>query len=63
MSHKDDQQALLDLAESYLRESVVPLASEIDSDSALLKDALRGMGDRILLALRVPKAWGGTQVS
>ena len=63
MSHEDDQQALLDLAESYLRESVVPLASDIDSDSALLKDALRGMGDRILLALRVPTSWGGTQVS
>ncbi len=63
MSHKDDQQALLDLAESFLRESVAPLASEIDSDSALLKDALRGMGDRILLALRVPTSWGGTEVS
>ena len=56
VAHKidqDDQQRLLELAESYLRESVAPLASEVDSDSEVLRDVLKGMGDRFLLALKV----------
>jgi len=61
--HRDDPQMLLERAESYLQESVAPLASEMDSDSEVLRDALKGMGDRFLLALRVPKSWGGIQVS
>ncbi len=60
---RNDQQTLLESAESYLRESVAPLASEIDSESEALRDALGGMGDRSLLALRVPKIWGGAAVS
>ena len=60
---RDDQQALLDLAESYLRESVAPVASEIDENPLALKEALQGLGNRSLLALRVPKSWGGAQVS
>ena len=59
----DDQQTLLGLAESYLQEAVAPLASEIDCNPDALRDALEGMGDRSLLALRVPKCWGGTEVS
>jgi alkylation response protein AidB-like acyl-CoA dehydrogenase len=62
IAHKDNQQALLDLAEFYLRESVAPLASECDRDPEILRDALKGMGDRSLLALRVPKIWGGAEV-
>ena len=60
---QEDQQGLLNLAETYLRESVAPVASEIDDNPEALKEALRGLGDRSLLALRVPKVWGGTQVS
>jgi alkylation response protein AidB-like acyl-CoA dehydrogenase len=60
---RDDQQALLDLAESYLRESVAPVASEIDENPLALKEALQGLGNRSLLALRVPKSWGGAEVS
>jgi alkylation response protein AidB-like acyl-CoA dehydrogenase len=60
---RDDQQTLLDLAKSYLRESVAPRASEIDHDPEVLRDALKGMGDRSLLALRVPNVWGGAGVS
>lgn len=60
---RDDQQMLLDLAESYLRESVAPNASEIDDNSEALRDALKGMGDRSLLALRVPSIWGGAGVT
>ena len=61
--HRDDPQLLLERTESYLQESVAPLASAMDSDSEVLREALKGMGDRFLLALRVPKSWGGTQVS
>ncbi|MGQ4647246.1 acyl-CoA dehydrogenase family protein [Lyngbya aestuarii] len=60
---KDDQQELLDVAESYLKESVAPLASEIDSTVEVLQDALEGMGKHSLLALKVPQSWGGAQVS
>lgn len=66
VAHKieqEDQQALLNLAEAYLRESVAPVASEIDDNPEALKTALQGLGDRSLLALRVPKVWGGTQAS
>src|SRR4028118_2085556 len=63
LNDQDDQQALLDSIESYLRESVAPLASEMDSEPEVLREALRGMGDRSLLALRVPKVWGGKEVS
>ncbi|HEY9597270.1 MAG TPA: acyl-CoA dehydrogenase family protein, partial [Cyanophyceae cyanobacterium] len=59
----ENQQVLLEIAESYLREFVAPLASEMDSDSEVLRTALTGMGDRALLALRVPKIWGGAEVS
>jgi alkylation response protein AidB-like acyl-CoA dehydrogenase len=59
----DEQQTLLNLAESYLQESVAPVASEIDDNPDALRNALEGMGDRSLLALRVPKIWGGAQVS
>ncbi len=62
-SDRDDQQALLDLAESYLRESVAPVASQIDENPLALKEALQGLGNRSLLALRVPKSWGGAEVS
>jgi alkylation response protein AidB-like acyl-CoA dehydrogenase len=61
--NRDDQERLLEEAESYLRESVAPLASAMDNDSETLRDALKGMGDRSLLALRVPKSWGGAGVS
>lgn len=57
------QANLLDIAESYLRESVAPLANEIDSDSSLLQKALKGLGDLNLLALRVPKSWAGSEAS
>lgn len=61
--NSEDQQALLEYAESYLREFVAPLASEIDENPEALKQVLRGMGDRSLLALRVPPIWGGAGVS
>jgi alkylation response protein AidB-like acyl-CoA dehydrogenase len=63
VTHKNHQQTLLDLAESYLREFVFPLASEMDTDSETLRSALQGMGKLGLLALRIPKIWGGAEFS
>ncbi|MBW4494212.1 MAG: acyl-CoA dehydrogenase family protein [Oscillatoria princeps RMCB-10] len=57
----DDQQQLLNLAESYLRESVAPRAAELDSDPQALFSALKGLGERSLLGLRLPKIWGGQE--
>ncbi len=48
-------------AETYFKEVIAPQATEIDRDSKALKIALQGMGDRTLLALRVPQSWGGCQ--
>ncbi len=59
----DEEQVFLNLAESYLRESVAPVASEIDAHPEALQEALQGLGERSLLALRVPKVWGGAGVS
>jgi alkylation response protein AidB-like acyl-CoA dehydrogenase len=59
----DGHQHLLELTKSYLQESVAPHATAIDSDSDALKNALMGMGELGLLALRVPSRWGGSEVS
>lgn len=59
----DGHHHLLELAKSYLQESVAPHATAIDSDSDALKNALMGMGKLGLLALRVPSRWGGSEVS
>jgi alkylation response protein AidB-like acyl-CoA dehydrogenase len=59
----DNQQQLLDLAESYLRESVAPRAAELDSDPQALFEALKELGERSLLALQLPKIWGGQELA
>jgi alkylation response protein AidB-like acyl-CoA dehydrogenase len=51
--------ALWTEANRYLQQSVAPLANTIDADPQALAQAFRGLGDRNLLALRVPKSWGG----
>ncbi|MGB3206645.1 MAG: acyl-CoA dehydrogenase family protein [Crinalium sp.] len=53
---------MLPIAESYLREIVAPQAAAIDTDAKVLQNAIAGLGDRNLLALRIPKAWGGAEV-
>lgn len=57
------QQTLLKVAEDYFREIVAPQAEKIDRDSAALNKTLKRMGDRCLLALKVPKKWGGAEFS
>lgn len=54
---------ILDITASYLTEFVAPLASQIDTNPELLKQALTEMGNRSLLALQTPKVWGGAEVS
>ena len=57
----DNQEQLLNFVESYLRESVAPRAAEIDSNPPALLQALKELGERSLLALRLPKIWGGQE--
>lgn len=59
----DCQLQVLNLAESYLQESISPKAAAIDSDPEALLYALKGFGELGLLALWVPKVWGGSEVS
>lgn len=57
-----EREKILEIAESYFNEKVAPQATESDRDPAVLKEALKGMRDRSLLALRVPKRWGGSEL-
>jgi alkylation response protein AidB-like acyl-CoA dehydrogenase len=52
----------LQIAENYFQEIVASQAEAIDRDPEALKIALKGMGDRALLALRVPQSWGGSEL-
>ncbi|MGB7891633.1 MAG: acyl-CoA dehydrogenase family protein [Microcoleus sp.] len=56
-------QDILYYTETYLQKCVSPYAEIIDSDSEALKTAVAGLEDRSLLALRVPKKWGGVEVA
>ena len=53
----------LQLLEAFLQKQIVPLANTIDRYPEALKTALQGMGDRSLLALKVPAELGGTGLS
>ena len=44
----------------YLQETIAPQAQELDRNSRALRTALQTMGDRSLLALKVPQSLGGT---
>ena len=47
----------------WLKEQIVPVANDIDRDQNALKTALQAMGDRSLLALKVPPELGGSGFS
>lgn len=49
----------LELIETWLRQEIAPLANKIDCQPQALKTALQLMGDRSLLALKVPTKLGG----
>jgi alkylation response protein AidB-like acyl-CoA dehydrogenase len=63
LSLKDKGQNLLQIATEYLQHTVAPQAAQIDREPAILQQALQGMGDRCLLALRVPEDLGGGGLS
>lgn len=50
---------LLETADIYFWETIAPVANQLDEDVEALRSALQGLGDRNLLALRVPKAYNG----
>lgn len=52
-------QIILKLAESYFRLEIIPQATIIDRQPQALQQALKGMGDRHLLALNLPESLGG----
>lgn len=58
-----NQSTILEVANAYLCEVVAPGASQIDQDTQALRTALQGLGDRNLLALKVPQRWGGAEVT
>lgn len=65
-STNDPGEPLPDLektAYSVLKTSVAPLANEIDGNSKVLKQALMSLGEKGLLALRIPQKWGGYEAS
>ncbi|BAZ68183.1 MAG: cyclase family protein [Pelatocladus maniniholoensis HA4357-MV3] len=59
----EENHSVLEIAHSYLLNSVAAKANEIDSDPNTLMQALQELGDLDLLALRIPHDWGGKGVS
>ncbi len=59
----EENYSVLEIAHSYLLNSVAAKANEIDSDPNTLTQVLQGLGDLGLLALRIPQNWGGRGVS
>ncbi len=54
---------LLVRAERYFQEIIAPQAATIDCNPEALRKAIQGMGHLSLLALRIPKSWGGAELS
>lgn len=54
---------LLETADIYLWNEIAPIANQLDEDVELLRSALNGLGDRQLLALRVPETYNGANLS
>lgn len=54
---------LLETADIYLWDEIAPIANQLDEDVELLRSALKGFGDRHLLALRVPEIYNGAELN
>lgn len=57
---KSEATELLSIATTYLQEQVAPQANQLDRDVDALRLALQELGDRSLLALKVPSNLGGS---
>lgn len=54
--------SVLETADIYLRDEIAPIANQLDENAELLRSALKGLGDRHLLALRVPQTYNGADL-
>lgn len=63
MQLQNSKAQLLEVAETYLRDTVAPQAELCDRDSEALMLALEGMKERALLGLKIPQEWEGAGVS
>ncbi|MEA5534277.1 acyl-CoA dehydrogenase family protein [Crocosphaera sp. XPORK-15E] len=61
-SNLENSDNFLEKIESYLKEVVEPIASDIDQSPDALKTALQGLIDHSLLSVRIPKYWGGLEL-
>ncbi|GAP95779.1 acyl-CoA dehydrogenase family protein [Leptolyngbya sp. NIES-2104] len=57
-----ESSTLLETADIYLWDEIAPIANQLDEDADLLRLALKGLGDRNLLALRVPRTYNGADL-
>ena len=55
-------QDIKEIASSILQNYVAPVANEIDSNQEALKTALMSLGKSGLLALQIPRKWGGLEL-
>src|SRR5262245_62023571 len=55
----DEQRAIVDLAEALARERLAPRAAKYDEESSFPYESYRDLHESGLLALTVPKAYGG----
>lgn len=58
----NDSQAILADAERYLKDDVLPRANLMDADVDVLREGLRGLCERSLMALRRPQEYGGPEM-
>lgn len=57
-----ESSTLLETADIYLWDEIAPIANQLDEDVEQLRSALKGLGDRNLLALRVPQIYNGAEL-
>ncbi len=54
-----DEQKKLETISQYFQEIIAPQATRIDQYPDALQNAIKGMGNRQLLGLKIPQSWGG----
>ena len=52
----------LSQVETFLRDRIAPVATELDADSVLLKTAFQDLGRQGWLGLRISRQWGGAEL-
>ncbi|GBF78986.1 acyl-CoA dehydrogenase family protein [Aphanothece sacrum] len=62
ISQIENKNNFLEKIESYLKNFVEPVASEIDQSPDALRTALQGLINYSLLSVKIPKFWGGLEL-